>query len=78
MNFEATDYVVVEKPSMETWMQGGVDYIVFKRLDIDGIHIIGSVLVQSIALDHFVRHVFFNCPVSVLLMQYLHVFIACF
>ena len=78
MNFEAADYVVVEKPSMETWMQGGVDYIVFKRLDINGIHIVGSVLVQSIALDHFVQHVFFNCLVYVLLMQYLHAFIACF
>jgi len=51
------DYAVVEKPSLETWMQGGPDYIVLKRLDIDGIRIIGSVLGQSIALDHFVRQV---------------------
>ncbi|XP_057865225.2 protein RETARDED ROOT GROWTH, mitochondrial isoform X2 [Cryptomeria japonica] len=51
------DYAVVEKPSLETWMQGGPDYIVMKRLDIDGIRIIGSVLGQSIALDHFVRQV---------------------
>lgn len=51
------DYAVVEKPSLETWMQGGPDYIVMKRFDIDGIRIIGSVLGQSIALDHFVRQV---------------------
>eukprot|EP01018_Ginkgo_biloba_P024638 Gb_30121 [translate_table: standard] len=51
------DYAVVEKPSLETWMQDGPDYIVLKRFDIDGIRIIGSVLGQSIALDHFVRQV---------------------
>ncbi|OAY72518.1 uncharacterized protein LOC109713053 isoform X2 [Ananas comosus] len=51
------DYAVVEKPSLSTWMQGGLDYIVLKSLDTDGIRIIGSVLGQSIALDHYIRQV---------------------
>ncbi|CAL9123784.1 unnamed protein product [Musa textilis] len=51
------DYAVVEKPSLEAWMEGGLDYITLKCLDIDGIRIIGSVLGQSIALDHYVRQV---------------------
>ncbi|XP_078175670.1 protein RETARDED ROOT GROWTH, mitochondrial-like [Carex rostrata] len=51
------DYAVVEKRSLPTWMQGGLDYIILKSLDIDGIRIIGSVLGQSIALDHYIRQV---------------------
>ncbi|KMZ74859.1 hypothetical protein ZOSMA_121G00330 [Zostera marina] len=51
------DYVVVEKPSLETWMQGGLDYIMLKTLSIDGIRTIGSVLGQSIALDRYIRQV---------------------
>ena len=52
-----TDYAVVEKPSLTTWMKGGLDYIVLKSLDTDGIRIISSVLGQSIALDHYIRQV---------------------
>ncbi|XP_062232426.1 protein RETARDED ROOT GROWTH, mitochondrial-like [Phragmites australis] len=44
------DYAVVEKPSLTTWMKG-LDYTVLKSIDTDGIHIILSVLGQSIALD---------------------------
>ncbi|KAH7677838.1 hypothetical protein IHE45_07G109100 [Dioscorea alata] len=51
------DYAVVEKPSLETWMQGGLDYIMLKNLSIDGIRTIGSVLGQSIALDYYIRQV---------------------
>ncbi|KAG6493872.1 protein RETARDED ROOT GROWTH, mitochondrial-like isoform X1 [Zingiber officinale] len=51
------DYAVVEKPTLETWMQGGPDYIVLKTLNIDGIRTIGSVLGQSIALDYYIRQV---------------------
>ncbi|XP_057866095.1 protein RETARDED ROOT GROWTH, mitochondrial isoform X1 [Cryptomeria japonica] len=51
------DYAIVEKPSLETWMQEGHDYIVLRRFDIDCIRTIGIVLGQSIALDHFVRQV---------------------
>eukprot|EP00252_Welwitschia_mirabilis_P013112 TRINITY_DN28996_c0_g1_i1.p1 TRINITY_DN28996_c0_g1~~TRINITY_DN28996_c0_g1_i1.p1 ORF type:complete len:392 (-),score=49.06 TRINITY_DN28996_c0_g1_i1:189-1364(-) len=51
------DYGILEKPSLDKWMQDGPDYIVLKRFDIDCIRIIGSVLGQSIALDHFVRQV---------------------
>ncbi|KAF7030860.1 hypothetical protein CFC21_042306 [Triticum aestivum] len=51
------DYAVVEKRSLTTWMKGGLDYIVLKYLDTDGIRIISSVLGQSIALDHYIRQV---------------------
>lgn len=51
------DYAIVEKPSLDTWMREGYDYIVLKRFDIDCIRTIGIVLGQSIALDHFVRQV---------------------
>ncbi|KAL6598711.1 hypothetical protein ACP70R_005061 [Stipagrostis hirtigluma subsp. patula] len=51
------DYAVVEKPTLETWMQGGLDYIMLRDLSIDGIRTIGSVLGQSIALDYYIRQV---------------------
>jgi len=38
-------------------MQGGPNYIVLKRFDIDGIHIIGILLGQSTSLDHFIQHI---------------------
>ncbi|XVF23705.1 hypothetical protein REPUB_Repub13aG0062800 [Reevesia pubescens] len=49
------EYEVREKPILNTWMQGGLDYIMLQFLNIDGIRIIGSVLGQSIALDYYVR-----------------------
>ncbi|XP_062189653.1 protein RETARDED ROOT GROWTH-LIKE-like [Phragmites australis] len=51
------DYAVVEKPTLETWMQGGLDHIVLRDLSVDGIRTIGSVLGQSIALDYYIRQV---------------------
>ncbi|XP_044368157.1 uncharacterized protein [Triticum aestivum] len=54
---ETADYAVVEKPCQITWMKGGLDYIVLKSLDADGIHIISSVPGQSIGLDHYIRQV---------------------
>lgn len=57
LSFGIIDYAVVEKPSLETWMQGGLDYIMLKNLSIDGIRTIGSVLGQSIALDYYIRQV---------------------
>ncbi|CAA0822485.1 Protein of unknown function (DUF155 [Striga hermonthica] len=51
------DYAVKEKPLAVEDMQGGPDYIVLKKLDIDSIRIISSVLGQSIALDYFVSQV---------------------
>ncbi|XWS75096.1 hypothetical protein CRYUN_Cryun01aG0055500 [Craigia yunnanensis] len=51
------EYEVREKPTLNTWMQGGLDYIMLQFLNIDGIRIIGSVLGQSIALDYYVRQV---------------------
>ncbi|KAL5563329.1 hypothetical protein UlMin_033076 [Ulmus minor] len=51
------DYAVKEKPPIANNMEGVVDYIVLKMLDIDGVYIIGSMLCQSIALDYFVSQV---------------------
>ncbi|XP_059666133.1 protein RETARDED ROOT GROWTH-LIKE-like isoform X2 [Cornus florida] len=51
------EYEVREKPTLVTWMQGGLDYIMLQYLNIDGIRTIGSVLGQSIALDYYVRQV---------------------
>ncbi|KAF9593025.1 hypothetical protein IFM89_019752 [Coptis chinensis] len=48
------EYEVREKSTLHTWMRGGLDYIMLHHLDIDRIHIIGSVLGQSIALDYYV------------------------
>ncbi|XP_027365611.1 uncharacterized protein LOC113872330 isoform X3 [Abrus precatorius] len=51
------EYEVREKPALNTWMQGGLDYIMLQYLNIDGIRTIGSVLGQSIALDYYGRQV---------------------
>jgi len=51
------EYEVREKPALNTWMEGGLDYIMLQYLNIDGIRTIGSVLGQSIALDYYVRQV---------------------
>eukprot|EP00257_Ricinus_communis_P007453 XP_002523919.2 uncharacterized protein LOC8281964 [Ricinus communis] len=51
------EYEVREKPTLNTWMQGGLDYIMLQFLNIDGIRTIGSVLGQSIALDYYGRQV---------------------
>lgn len=53
----SVEYAVVEKPTLKTIMQGGLDHIMLKNLNIDGIRTIGSVLGQSIALDYYVRQV---------------------
>ncbi|KAJ0615749.1 hypothetical protein HanIR_Chr02g0082781 [Helianthus annuus] len=51
------EYEVKEKPTLDTWMQGGLHHITLQYLNIDGIRTIGSVLGQSIALDYYVRQV---------------------
>ncbi|CAM8966704.1 unnamed protein product [Rhodiola kirilowii] len=51
------EYEVREQPTLSTWMEGGLDYIMLQSLNIDGIRTIGSVLGQSIALDYYVRQV---------------------
>lgn len=51
------EYEVREKETLNTWMQGGLDFIMLQYLNIDGIRTIGSVLGQSIALDYYVRQV---------------------
>jgi len=61
LTFEILEYEVREKPSLSTWMQGGLDYIMLQYLNIDGIRTIGSVLGQSIALDYYGRQVCSSC-----------------
>ncbi|XP_068316124.1 protein RETARDED ROOT GROWTH-LIKE-like [Pyrus communis] len=51
------EYEVRENPTLHTWMEGGLDYIMLQYLNVDGIRTIGSVLGQSIALDYYVRQV---------------------
>ncbi|PON77490.1 hypothetical protein PanWU01x14_026510 [Parasponia andersonii] len=51
------EYEVREKPTLNTWMEGGLDYIMLQYLNTDGIRTIGSVLGQSIALDYYVCQV---------------------
>ncbi|KAF3433839.1 hypothetical protein FNV43_RR24942 [Rhamnella rubrinervis] len=48
---------VREKPTFNTWMEGGLDYIMLQYLNIDGIRTFGGVLVQSTALDYYERQV---------------------
>lgn len=61
MCYEYAEYEVREKTTSNTWMQGGLDYIMLQYLDIDGIRTIGCVLGQSIALDYYVRQVCSIC-----------------
>lgn len=48
---------MLEKPFLQTWMEEGLDYIILKSFNIDGIRTVGSVLGQSIALDYYIRQV---------------------
>lgn len=50
---------------MDKDMRGGLDYIVLKDVDMDSIRIIGSVLAQSVALDHFVSQVGISISISI-------------
>ncbi|CAN1798464.1 Protein RETARDED ROOT GROWTH-LIKE [Linum perenne] len=54
---EVDEYEVREKPTLDTWMEAGLDHIMLQYLNIDGIRTIGSVLGQSIALDYYGRQV---------------------
>ncbi|KAJ0988361.1 hypothetical protein J5N97_006717 [Dioscorea zingiberensis] len=51
------DYLVVEKPNLETWMQGEFHCITLKTLSIEGIQTIARVLGQSVALDYYTAQV---------------------
>lgn len=59
---KTAEYEVRENPDLNTWMQGGLDYIMLQFLNIDGIRTIGSVLGQSIALDYYGRQVMMSGP----------------
>ncbi|MCL7051196.1 hypothetical protein MKW94_004072 [Papaver nudicaule] len=49
------DYEVRENPDLQTWIQGGLNYMMLQQLNIDGMCTIASVLGQSVALDHYAR-----------------------
>mmetsp|Transcript_11585 Transcript_11585/g.42362 ORF Transcript_11585/g.42362 Transcript_11585/m.42362 type:complete len:471 (-) Transcript_11585:111-1523(-) len=47
------DYGAVVRPSLSAWSALGQDCILLKRLDMNNIRVISSVLGQSVALDHY-------------------------
>lgn len=72
MCFVSVEYEVREKPTLNTWMEGGLDYIMLQYLNIDGIRTIGSVLGQSIALDYYGRQVSFVSLCIIMLWVFLY------
>ena len=51
------DYAVVVCPSLPVWSEGGQDHVIVKRLDLNSIRVISSVLGQSVALDFYAKTV---------------------
>lgn len=52
-----TDYGVVVCPTLPVWSDGGQDHVIVKRLDLNSIRVISSVLGQSVALDFYAKTV---------------------
>ncbi|MCL7039816.1 hypothetical protein MKW94_029546 [Papaver nudicaule] len=50
-------YEVKENSNWPMGMQGGQGYLMLQHLDMDSIHVISSVLGQSVALDFYIRKV---------------------
>ena len=46
------DYRVMVRPGMEGWAEFAADHVVLKRLDLNNISVIGTVLAQTVALEH--------------------------
>jgi uncharacterized Rmd1/YagE family protein len=46
------DYRVMVRPGLEPWAQFEADHVVLKRLDLNNISVIGTVLAQTVALEH--------------------------
>lgn len=51
------DYRVVVRPTLEDWASLESDHIVLKRMDINNISVISSVLAQTVALEHYEQKV---------------------
>lgn len=51
------DFDIIIRPTLEGWCQGGHDKVLLKKLNTDNIRIVGSILGQSVALDHYGRKV---------------------
>lgn len=51
------DYRVVVRPTLEDWAQLESDHILLKRMDINNISVISSVLAQTVALEHYEQKV---------------------
>ncbi|CAM6101188.1 unnamed protein product [Calypogeia fissa] len=51
------DYGVLVRPTLSEWSEGGHDRVMLRKLDIDNIRVISSILGQSIALDHYAKKV---------------------
>lgn len=46
------DYRVMVRPGLEPWAQFEADHVVLKRLDLNNVSVIGTVLAQTVALEH--------------------------
>jgi uncharacterized Rmd1/YagE family protein len=46
------DYRVMVRPGLEPWALFEADHVVLKRLDLNNISVIGTVLAQTVALEH--------------------------
>ena len=51
------DYRVVVRPTLSDWASLESDHIVLKRMDINNISVISSVLAQTVALEHYEQKV---------------------
>lgn len=49
------DYKIVVRPTLATWSQAGYDTIFLKKLDLDNVRVVCSILAQSVALEHHLR-----------------------
>eukprot|EP00249_Psilotum_nudum_P015050 c25140_g1_i2 orf=1030-1728(+) len=49
------DYRVVVRRSLDSWSRGGHDTMFLKKLDLDNVKIVSSVLGQSVALEHHIK-----------------------
>ena len=51
------DYRIIVRPELEHWAKFEADHTVLKQLDVNTIGIVGTVLAQSVALDHYEQRV---------------------
>jgi uncharacterized Rmd1/YagE family protein len=51
------DYRVVLRPSLEPWSSFNGDFVVLRRMDVNNLRVISSVLGQTVALYHYEQQV---------------------